>query len=775
MYPDAMEALAALIAALALGLAWSARRRADFLFQQNAALERHLGQLANRLAALENTTPVLPPIPPPPPPVTTPVAVLAPTPGPTPRSAPETPDLESIIGSNWLSKLGVLILLIGLALFLGFSLTTLGPTGRIALGLATSIALLGAGIAAERKSDYRVLGAALLGGGWAGLYFTLYAAHALPAARVVDSPLLGLLLLLGASAAMVTHSLRYDAPTITGLAYAAAFLAIAISPPNAFARLSSVPLLATLLAVAWRKNWQPLAAAGAVYAYLACSLNLATGDDDSEITRFGQPILWTYWLLLEGFDLANLRRGLHYFPVFLFNATGFLLAATATWPGGSFGSPEPLLVSIAGAYLLSSLLRLERRPEGYADRSTYYGFCAALTLSTLFAASAIGSALTGLHRLYALALLVQFLALAGWWFRSVYLRWFATALFLLPLGQLLLSELASAAPIRLLGRSWRESTPAAVLLLTLFYANRLALHRTSVYSFAGSFLLAGLIGAEATPDTRPLAATLAAALLWIAARRFDAIDLRLQALLLAILSIPNLFSPPTTLPLLTLGVPAALYLAIGIALATSESQRFALCCAANLFLASLLYRLAPEPHRALACGLAALALWLDGLRRNSWGALAATPVLGFAALGHWQILPANDSARVPALLPYFAILYAPANSAGRYTNHLRILHGATGILLVCLHLPAAAAKGSLTLAYAAVAAALLLTGFLRPDRFSRLTALALLLFCLAKLFLYDFRELDTASRILSFVGLGLLLIGASWIYSGFKQQIRRLL
>ncbi|MCA2971373.1 MAG: DUF2339 domain-containing protein, partial [Acidobacteriaceae bacterium] len=109
------------------------------------------------------------------------------------------------------------------------------------------------------------------------------------------------------------------------------------------------------------------------------------------------------------------------------------------------------------------------------------------------------------------------------------------------------------------------------------------------------------------------------------------------------------------------------------------------------------------------------------------------------------------------------------------TNYLRILHGATGILLLCLHLPSAATKGALTLAYAAVAAALLLAGFLRPDRFSRLAALGLFLFCLAKLFLYDFRELDTASRILSFIGLGLLLIGASWIYSRFKQQIRRLL
>ena len=46
--------------------------------------------------------------------------------------------IEALIGGNWLSKLGVLLLLIGVALFLGFSLTEMGPAGRIATGLATA-------------------------------------------------------------------------------------------------------------------------------------------------------------------------------------------------------------------------------------------------------------------------------------------------------------------------------------------------------------------------------------------------------------------------------------------------------------------------------------------------------------------------------------------------------------------------------------------------------------------------------------------------------------
>ncbi|MCX6586639.1 MAG: DUF2339 domain-containing protein [Acidobacteria bacterium] len=367
-----MEVLAIGVAAAAIALAWSARRHANRLAGQNAALAQNLAELMARLTALEGRASPWKSPEPPFPVAAEPVPVAPPLP-PTPAVAPlpaaaaePAPDLKAVIGSNWLSKLGVLILLIGLALFHGFSLTTMGPAGRIAVGSATTLTLLGTGVAAERRTSYRVLGAALLGGGSAALYFTVYAAHALPAARVVESPFLGFLLLLGVSAGMVAHSLRYDSPTITGLAFAAAFVSIALSPQNQFARLSSIPLLLSLVVVAWRKNGQSLAAAGAAYAYFTFALSLATGDGDTNITRFGQPILWTYWLLLEAFDRANLRRGIAYFPVFLFNATGFLLVSTATWLGASLGSPDLLLVAIAAAHLLSSLLRLERRPEGAA-------------------------------------------------------------------------------------------------------------------------------------------------------------------------------------------------------------------------------------------------------------------------------------------------------------------------------------------------------------------------------------------------------------------------
>ena len=60
-------------------------------------------------------------------------------------------------------------------------------------------------------------------------------------------------------------------------------------------------------------------------------------------------------------------------------------------------------------------------------------------------------------------------------------------------------------------------------------------------------------------------------------------------------------------------------------------------------------------------------------------------------------------------------------------------------------------------------------------RILRLQGLALLLICILKLFLYDLRNLETIYRILSFVALGVILLCVSWIYSRFRQNLRRLL
>ncbi|HYP05925.1 MAG TPA: DUF2339 domain-containing protein, partial [Bryobacteraceae bacterium] len=81
----------------------------------------------------------------------------------------------------------------------------------------------------------------------------------------------------------------------------------------------------------------------------------------------------------------------------------------------------------------------------------------------------------------------------------------------------------------------------------------------------------------------------------------------------------------------------------------------------------------------------------------------------------------------------------------------------------------------LTVALGVQGAALLVAGMLASDRTLRLSGLALFLGCVGKAFIYDLRQLDTFGRILSFIVLGLLLLGASWIYTRYRERIKRLL
>jgi uncharacterized membrane protein len=78
----------------------------------------------------------------------------------------------------------------------------------------------------------------------------------------------------------------------------------------------------------------------------------------------------------------------------------------------------------------------------------------------------------------------------------------------------------------------------------------------------------------------------------------------------------------------------------------------------------------------------------------------------------------------------------------------------------------------LTEAWALEGLALVIGGFVRRDRLTRLSGLVLLGICLVKLFLYDLSNLETLHRIIAFIVLGPLLLGTSLIYARFSERLR---
>jgi uncharacterized membrane protein len=177
-------------------------------------------------------------------------------------------DLEERLGTNWLNKLGVFVLVMGVAFFLSYELRELGPAGKVVVGYIVGSVLLAGGVVLERRHQYRIPARALIAGGWALIFFTTYAMFNVPAARVLSSETVDLLLLFVVASAMVGHSLRYRSQVVTGLSFLLAFATVAISHVSVFSLSAGVLLALALVVIVDRLQWYEMELGGVAATYL---------------------------------------------------------------------------------------------------------------------------------------------------------------------------------------------------------------------------------------------------------------------------------------------------------------------------------------------------------------------------------------------------------------------------------------------------------------------------------------------------------------------------
>jgi uncharacterized membrane protein len=203
----------------------------------------------------------------------TPAAELH-TPAPRPPSfstvsqAKSILNLEETLGTNWLNKLGIVIFVIGVALFVAYELRALGPAGKIVVGYVTGATLLGAGVFFERRERYRILARAGIGGGWALIFFTAYAMYHVPASHVLSSQGADLVLMLAVAAVMVVHTLRYRSQVVTGLAFLLAYSTVTISHVSVYSLSAGAVLAVALVVIVVRMRWFELEILGIVASYV---------------------------------------------------------------------------------------------------------------------------------------------------------------------------------------------------------------------------------------------------------------------------------------------------------------------------------------------------------------------------------------------------------------------------------------------------------------------------------------------------------------------------
>jgi len=171
-------------------------------------------------------------------------------------------DFERTFGGNWMVKIGVAALVLGMGFFLklAFDNGWIGPTGQIIIGMLSGFALMGAGEYWQKR--YPIYAQILTGGGIAILYFTTYAAYAF-------YEMIGEYLAFGFMSVVTLISgilaIRYDKPTIAVIGILGGFF----TPFMFIKSVSELTLLfytlvlnGGILIISSLRNWRPLTLIG---------------------------------------------------------------------------------------------------------------------------------------------------------------------------------------------------------------------------------------------------------------------------------------------------------------------------------------------------------------------------------------------------------------------------------------------------------------------------------------------------------------------------------
>lgn len=176
-------------------------------------------------------------------------------------------DLEETLGANWLNKVGITLLVLGVASFLIYQFGGT-PGGKVTLGFIGGALLLGGGVWLETKHRYKVFARSCIGGGWALLYFTTYAMYHVAAAHILSSQELDLILLLIVSYLMGAHCLYYRSQAACATAFLLAFATVALSHSTVYSLSAGAVLALSMVIVTVKMGWYDLEILGILASYL---------------------------------------------------------------------------------------------------------------------------------------------------------------------------------------------------------------------------------------------------------------------------------------------------------------------------------------------------------------------------------------------------------------------------------------------------------------------------------------------------------------------------
>jgi uncharacterized membrane protein len=227
-----------------------------------------------------------------------------------PKEPAEARSLEMRVGTYWLVRIGIVMVLTGLVFFGNLAyqnyIRQLGPAGKVTLLYLASAILLGAGAWWQRKvvkESLKNYAQVLFAGGLAAVYFTTYAAHYNEHLRVIQNPLVDGVLLLAWAGFMVWVADRRKSEVLALFAVGLAYYSSIITRVGSFTLYSNLVLTAAAVFFLVRNRWATLSFGSLVATYAAYAF---WRFFDGSAWHWASPEegLWTgvyflasYWLL----------------------------------------------------------------------------------------------------------------------------------------------------------------------------------------------------------------------------------------------------------------------------------------------------------------------------------------------------------------------------------------------------------------------------------------------------------------------------------------------
>tara|TARA_B110000879_G_scaffold161096_1_gene207990 strand:- start:17733 stop:20576 length:2844 start_codon:yes stop_codon:yes gene_type:complete len=199
---------------------------------------------------------------------------IKPTPKTTLKPKRDLRTMEQDFGKVWFVRLGIISLLTGLIFLSNFTyqnyITEWGAGPRLGGMYSLAALLLGLGTYFEKaKAALSNYGKVLAAGGIATLYYTSYAAHHIERLKVIDSALLGGVLLTASAAACLAYALWKRSNLTAICSIALAYYSTSINPVGAFSLVSGLILTLTGLVLLHKLRSASIGFVSMLGAYLS--------------------------------------------------------------------------------------------------------------------------------------------------------------------------------------------------------------------------------------------------------------------------------------------------------------------------------------------------------------------------------------------------------------------------------------------------------------------------------------------------------------------------